>query len=230
MSTTVQTLATRLEERFSGILKSCVTALGEVTIEVPSNKIKEVCFALRDEVEFGFDQIIDLCGVDYAAYGVSEWQTADSSAEGFSRGVERHVSGKGAFEGATWKGDRFAVVYHLLSVKNNQRLRVRALVDEKDPRIDTVVDVWNCADWFEREAFDLYGILFEGHPDLRRLLTDYGFIGHPFRKDFPLLGNVEMRYDEEKGRVVYEPVETELRVLVPRVIRDTDASDTAEEK
>jgi len=230
MGTTIQTLASRLEQRFGELLQSCSVALDEVTIEVPASNIQEVCMALRDDAEFSFEQLIDLCGVDYAAYGAAEWQTAESTSEGFSRGVERHAHGKEAFAGATWEGERFAVVYHLLSVSNNQRLRVRAFVDEHDPRIDTVLDIWNCANWFERETFDLYGILFEGHPDLRRLLTDYGFIGHPFRKDFPLLGTVEMRYDAEKGRVVYEPVATELRILVPRVIRDELAHDTAEEK
>jgi len=190
MSTSIEKLVERLEARFGENLKSCVTAVGEVTIEVPREQIIEVCTALRDDSSFGFDQLIDLCGVDYSAY-----------------------------EDGNWQGARFAVVYHLLSVKNNCRLRVRAFVDDEDPRIDTVVNVWNSADWYEREAFDLFGILFDGHPDLRRILTDYGFIGHPFRKDFPLEGQVEMRYDPERKRVVYEPNQTELRINVPRVIR-----------
>ena len=135
-----------------------------------------------------------MCGVDYSTY--------------------RQEAGE------TWTGDRFAVVYHLLSTSRNQRLRLRTFLDEANPMMASVVDIWPSVNWFEREAFDLYGILFEGHPDLRRILTDYGFIGHPFRKDFPLSGHVEMRYDEEKGRVVYEPVSIEPRVLVPRVIRE----------
>ena len=225
-----QTLASQLSERFGDLIGSPTIALDEVTIEMPCAKALEVFQALRDEAPFKFDQLIDLCGVDYAAYGCTEWDTETASAEGFSRGVERHDGGVPAFEDSSWSGPRFAVVYHLLSVENNQRLRVRLFVDDALPQVDSVVTIWNCADWFEREAFDLYGILFAGHPDLRRLLTDYGFIGHPFRKDFPLLGNVEMRSDEEKGRVVYEPLKTELRVLVPRVIRDGHALDTAGEK
>ena len=190
MSTSVEKLVERLQSRFGETLASCVDALDEVTIEVPRDQIIEVCTALRDEPGLHFEQLIDLCGVDYSTYGDEEWQ-----------------------------GERFAVVYHLLSVKNNLRVRVRAFVEDEDPRIASVVDIWNCANWYEREAFDMYGILFEGHPDLRRLLTDYGFIGHPFRKDFPLEGHVEMRYDPERKRVVYEPNQTELRINVPRVIR-----------
>lgn len=225
-----QTLASQLSERFGDLIESSAVALGEVTIEVARDKALEIFQALRDEAPFKFDQLIDLCGVDYAAYGCAEWDTEGGTSEGFSRGVERHAAGVPAFEESTWNGPRFAVVYHLLSVANNQRLRVRLYCDEAMPQADSVVTVWNCADWFEREAFDLFGILFNGHPDLRRLLTDYGFIGHPFRKDFPLLGNVEMRYDEERGRVVYEPLETELRVLVPRVIREGQALENAGEK
>lgn len=190
MSTSVEKLLERLQSRFGDTLTRCEEAIGEVTIEVPRSQIVEVCTALRDESALHFEQLIDLCGIDYSTYGDEEWQ-----------------------------GDRFAVVYHLLSVKNNQRVRVRAFVEDEDPRIASVVDIWNCANWYEREAFDMFGILFEGHPDLRRLLTDYGFIGHPFRKDFPLEGHVEMRYDPERRRVVYEPNETELRINVPRVIR-----------
>jgi NADH-quinone oxidoreductase subunit C len=153
-------------------------------------------------------------GVDYLQYGRVEWTTLDSTASGFSRGVDRSAE-----EVAPAK--RFAVVYHLLSVSNNNRVRVRCFCEPGEPPlIDSVCDIWASANWFEREVFDLFGILFQGHPDLRRILTDYGFIGHPFRKDFPLIGNVEVRYDAEKGRVVYEPVSIEPRTLVPRVIRD----------
>ncbi len=215
MASDIQTLATRLQERFGPTLNNCAVAKGEITIEVPAANIREVCTALRDEKEFGFEQLIDICGVDYATYGLTEWDTEVTTETGFSRGVSTHRD-----ERHVWHGERFAAVYHLLSYSNNQRLRIRAYVNEELPLIDSVVGVWSVADWFEREAFDLYGIIFEGHPDLRRLLTDYGFIGHPFRKDFPLIGNVEMRYDPEKQRVVYEPVSIEPRVLVPRVIRD----------
>jgi len=210
------TLAEKLTARFDGALTSCVTAPhGEITIEVPSARILEVCLALRDEAAFAFEQLIDLCGVDYVAYGETEWQTQAATEQGFSRGRIKAQDDRKA-----WQQGRFAVVYHLLSYQNNQRLRVRAFVDEDMPLISSVVNIWNVANWYEREAFDLFGIVFEGHPDLRRLLTDYGFIGHPFRKDFPISGHVEMRYDEIKKRVVYEPVTIEPRVLVPRVIRD----------
>ncbi len=187
----IQTLATHVQTRFEGVLSSSVVSLNELTIELPNENAHEVCQALRDEAEFSFDTMIDICGVDYLEYG----------------------------EGS-WSGARFAVVYHLLSVKNNHRIRLRTFLNDDAPRTRSVRDLWIVADWFEREAFDMYGILFEGHPDLRRILTDYGFIGHPFRKDFPLSGNVEMRYDPEKRRVIYEPVELEERILVPRVIRD----------
>lgn len=192
MPDTSQTLLAHVQQRFADCLQDSVVANGELTIEVPALEISSVCLALRDEAVFAFDQLIDLCGVDYLEYG----------------------NGRGHDK------PRFAVVYHLLSIANNQRIRVRAFLDDQEPVIDSVVPIWNCANWFEREAFDLFGILFDGHPDLRRLLTDYGFIGHPFRKDFPLVGNVEMRYDPEKQRVVYEPVTLEERINVPRVIRD----------
>ena len=169
------------------------------TVTVNRSSSLELLRKLRDHQDTAFEQLVDLCAVDYQAYG----QEAQRS----------------------WDNDRFAVVYHLLSVSLNQRLRVIVPVPEDDLTIDSVIEVWRCANWYEREAFDLFGIQFQGHPDLRRLLTDYGFIGHPFRKDFPLSGHVEMRYDEEKGRVVYEPVSVEPRVTVPRVIRDEWAND-----
>lgn len=204
---------------------SCVemrVALGELTVTVPADDLLEVCTSLRDK--FGFEQLIDLAGVDYLHYGVAEWTTSDATGSGFSRGVEEATNGRFTFDDAPsdthFDGSRFAVVYHLLSVSENQRVRLICHCPDNDfPLVDSVVEVWNCANWFEREAFDLFGIMFNGHPDLRRILTDYGFVGHPFRKDFPLVGNVEMRYDEVTGRVVYEPVSIEPRVLVPRVIR-----------
>lgn len=190
MFTSVDKLVERLQDRFGDTLQSCNVALDEVTIEIPSSQLVEVCTALRDDSGLHFEQLIDLCGVDYSTYGDGAWQ-----------------------------GERFAIVYHLLSIKNNCRVRVRIFCDDEDPRVASVIDIWTAANWFEREAFDMFGILFDGHPDLRRLLTDYGFIGHPFRKDFPLEGHVEMRYDPERKRVVYEPNQTELRINVPRVIR-----------
>jgi NADH-quinone oxidoreductase subunit C len=186
---------------------------------VTKESLIAVCTALRDEVEFGFEQLIDVCGVDYLTYGPDEWLTTEATESGFSRGVSREPVILD--ESDTFDPRRFAVVYHLLSISNNMRLRLRVFTGESNPPIvPSVVDVWNSANWFEREAFDMFGILFEGHPDLRRVLSDYGFIGHPFRKDFPLIGNVEVRYDAEKGRVVYQPVSIEPRTLVPRVIRD----------
>jgi NADH-quinone oxidoreductase subunit C len=185
-----QQLAARVEERFRGLITSTQVAKGELTIELPRENLIAVARALRDEGPFRFEQLVDLCGVDYMSYGEGNRQ-----------------------------GPRFAVVYHLLSVTNNQRVRLRTFTDGDLPVVASVIDLWNSANWYEREAFDLFGIVFDGHPDLRRILTDYGFIGHPFRKDFPLIGTVEMRYDPEKGRVVYQPVTIEERVLVPRVIR-----------
>ena len=171
---------------------------------------------LRDEDGLHFEQLMDLCGVDYLDYGKGEWETEHASSAGFSRAVEQ---GQQDAE-IKWTKNRFVVVYHLLSITNNQRLRVRCNVPEKSLMVPSVTSVWAAANWYEREAFDLFGIRFENHDDLRRLLTDYGFSGHPFRKDFPLVGNVEVRYDPDQERVVYQPVTITNRVLVPRVIRD----------
>ena len=187
---------------------------GEVTLELETADLLPACWTLRDHEDLRFEQLIDLCGVDYAAYGVSEWETESASETGFGRGVDRDQSL------ATEDPNRFAVAYHLLSLVHNRRLRLRVYARGAMPTVDSVIPVWAAANWFEREAFDLYGILFRGHPDLRRILTDYGFIGHPFRKDFPLWGQVEMRYDPEQQRVVYQPVSIEPRVLVPKVIRE----------
>ena len=182
----------RLHDSLQRVLGVAPAArLGELTLEVKSSEYRASCETLRDHPDLRFEQLIDLCGVDYSAYG----------------------------EGPR-DGPRFAAVAHLLSIEHNWRLRLRAFCpDDEFPVLDSLIEVWPSANWFEREAFDLFGIVFEGHPDLRRILTDYGFIGHPFRKDFPLIGHVEMRYDAEKQRVIYEPVSIEPRVLVPRVIR-----------
>lgn len=187
---------------------------GELTLTVNAADVLVVARLLRDHKALQFEQCMDVCGVDYADYAKTEWVTSQASANGFSRGRQTEIKPKFNPE------SRFAVVYHLLSITLNQRLRMRVYLDEQKPIVDSVVTVWGGVNWFEREAFDLYGILFRGHPDLRRILTDYGFIGHPFRKDFPLEGQVEMRYDASRQRVVYEPVSIESRTLVPRVIRD----------
>lgn len=191
MSDYYQQLADRVQQRFGTQITATHVEFSELTLELPREQLLAVCRALRDEDDFAFEQLIDLCGVDYLEYDNGRWQ-----------------------------GARFAVVYHLLSIKHNHRIRLRTFAEETMPVVDSVITVWNSADWYEREAFDLFGIVFDGHPDLRRILTDYGFIGHPFRKDFPLSGNVEMIYDEAQKRVVYQPVTIEPRTLVPRVIRD----------
>jgi len=210
----LDTLADALTEHFGVMDCEVSTAPQEVTLVVPRQELLAVANLLRDHEDFRFEQLIDLCGVDYAAYGNSEWATAEASSSGFGRGVDR------GFElPETDDPERFAAVYHLLSVTHNRRLRMRVFAGAPQPMVDSVTGVWSSVAWFEREAFDLFGILFEGHPDLRRILTDYGFVGYPFRKDFPLVGQVEMRYDPEQARVVYEPVNIEPRTLVPRVIR-----------
>jgi NADH-quinone oxidoreductase subunit C len=183
-------LAERLRNHFEGVYTTCIHHCGQLTMTVPRDRLLETASRLRDEPDLRFDMLADLCGVDYLTYGEGSRQ-----------------------------GERFAVVYQLLSIVRNERVRLRVFVDGDPPIVDSVIGLWQSADWFEREAFDLFGIIFEGHPDLRRILTDYGFIGHPLRKDFPLVGNVEMRYDPARGRVVYQPVSIEQRVLVPRVIR-----------
>lgn len=191
MSEYYNSLAARVRERFGDRISDCQVALNEITVTIDKDCVLPVCEALRDDDQFLFGECIDVCGVDYLEYGNGDWE-----------------------------GPRFAVVYHLLSVEHNHRLRLKVFVDGEPPIIDSVTGIWASANWFEREAFDLFGIVFDGHPDLRRILTDYGFVGHPFRKDFPLIGHVEMRYDEEQQRVIYQPVSIEPRINQPRVIRD----------
>ena len=219
MSERYETLAARIDERFTEQMTPVESTCGELTYEVAKGDLIEVATALRNEADFGFEMLMDVCGVDYLDYGSDEWNTDDATGTGFSRGVEHKPVILD--EADEFDQRRFAVVYHLLSLQHNFRLRLRVFTGtDNPPIIKSVVDIWNSANWFERETFDLFGILFEGHPDLRRILTDYGFIGHPFRKDFPLIGNVEVAYDSDKGRVAYKPVSIEPRTLVPRVIRD----------
>ena len=202
MTSRAATLTAALQSTLGDKLTSATTALAEVTIGVKPENLLAAAGILRDAPELGFEELIDLCGVDYSAYG----------------------------EGA-WDGPRFAVVYHLLSITHNRRLRMRVFApDDELPVVDSVISIWPSANWYEREAFDLYGIVFTGHPDLRRILTDYGFIGHPFRKDFPLSGNVEMRYDPDQQRVIYQPVTIEPREIVPRVIRVENYADVEQKK
>ena len=215
-------LAGAIEAKLAHSVERLPTTTGELGYRVAPDDLLAVCRTLRDAPELKFEMLMDVCGVDYQSYGKDEWQTSSATATGFSRGTLRAAPPVDDVEHAVYvPPGRFAAVYHLLSITHNHRLRLKTFCESDErPIVDSVYDVWNAADWFEREAFDLYGILFRGHPDLRRLLTDYGFIGHPFRKDFPLIGNVEMRYDAAKGRVVYEPVSIVSRTLVPKVIRD----------
>ena len=198
MATRLETLAAAVQAAFVDALGSATVDRGELTLVVPATRLLDVMRGLRDRPELRFDMLIDVCGVDYSAYG-----------------------------DGVWEGPRFAAVYHLLSLAQNWRVRVRTLApDDSFPVLPSVIDVWPSANWFEREAFDLYGIVFDGHPDLRRLLTDYGFVGHPFRKDFPLSGYVEMRYDPEQKRVIYQPVTIEPREITPRIIREENYAGT----
>ena len=225
MSDVRNPLLEQIQARFGDAILSVREALGQYTVEVAADRVLEVAKSLRDDPAFRFQQLIDLCGVDYLGFGDAEWDTTDVSGEGFSRGVEGFGPGRFNWSErpeAAHKQNRYAVVVNLLSLAHNRRVRIRCFApDEGLPVVASLIGVWRGLNWFEREAFDLFGILFEGHPDLRRILTDYGFVGHPFRKDFPLIGNVEVRYDAEKKRVVYEPVTSvEPRVGVPRVVRD----------
>lgn len=224
--TDIQTLSINVQQFFADQISAYQMAFDELTLEVPKANLLTVCKALRDEPGFQFSLLIDICGVDYLDYGISQWQTEKTTLTGFSRAVD--VTGAQQF--VSWGKPRFAVVYHLLSVTHNHRIRLRVFAEQDPPIIDSVIGLWPAANWYEREAFDLYGILFDGHPDLRRILTDYGFIGHPFRKDFPLIGQVEMRYDATLNRCVYEPVSIQPRTLVPKVIRTDPRYDKAEMK
>lgn len=225
MAKTLEQLRAELETRFAGRFTQLIEQYDELTLVLPVEELLYVCEALCNEAEFAFEQLVDLCGVDYSDYGKSEWLADDKVCKGgYSRGVQEATAARLKFGDdlplAAPTRPRFAVVYHLLSYRHNLRLRLRVFCpDAEMPMVPSVCGIWSGANWFEREAYDLFGILFDGHPDLRRILTDYGFVGHPLRKDFPLIGHVEMRYDESKGRVVYEPVSIEPRVLVPRVIR-----------
>ena len=213
--TKIDHLIEQLNAELANNITDLTQEYGEVTIECDAQNLIKTMLELRDLEVFSFDQLIDLCGVDYLSYGEYDWETDSATENGFSRGVERQEAKAYALD-----KPRFAVVYHLLSTSKNHRLRVKLFIDETHLIVPSVHELWKGANWFEREAYDLYGILFEGHPDLRRILTDYGFIGHPFRKDFPLSGHVEMRYDAKLQKVIYAPVDIVPRVLVPKVIRN----------
>lgn len=205
-----------IQQKLGQHLQHAEIANHELTLEVPVASILTVAKALRDDEAFKFEMLMDIAGVDYLHYGISEWPTTTSTSQGFERGV---MPIRDTIPDSPWEKQRFCVVYHLMSITYNHRIRLKVFLDDLEPVVDSVVEIWNAANWYEREAFDLYGILFKGHPDLRRILTDYGFIGYPFRKDFPLSGHVEVRYDAKKQRVIYEPVDIVPRTLVPKVIR-----------
>ncbi|HTX06586.1 MAG TPA: NADH-quinone oxidoreductase subunit C [Steroidobacteraceae bacterium] len=220
-------VASELSRKIEAQLKEAVQRLpalpGELTYEARPDALLAVCRTLRDAPDLRFEMLMDLAAVDYLHYGRDEWQTDTATHSGFSRGRVARASAPDPH-----MPGRFAVVYQMLSITHNARLRLHVKCpDTQEPTVDSVIDVWAGANWFEREAFDLFGILFRGHPDLRRLLTDYGFIGHPFRKDFPLIGNVEVQYDPQRKRVVYQPVSIVPRVLVPKVIRHDHRYDPA---
>lgn len=213
--TDITILSARLTELGAKWIEQTGIAFNELTIDVKPANLLDLCELLRDHPEFDFKQLMDVCGVDYLHYGLDDWTTQSATESGFSRGVLENPESI-----ISAKPNRFAVVYHLLSLELNHRVRLRVNVEnEQELMVDSVMSIWPSANWFEREVFDLFGILFKGHPDLRRLLTDYGFAGHPFRKDFPLIGKVEARYDATLKRVVYEPVSIEARILEPKVIR-----------
>lgn len=209
----IEELSTKINGRFEHLIERTIVACGELTLEVPAQHLLEIGRVLRDDPEFDFKLLVDVCGVDFLQYGIAEWETESATTTGFERGVIKESLQKNPPQ------PRFASVYHLLSLSNNQRIRIRVFLDEKELQVPSVVEIWPSANWFEREAFDLFGIVYVGHPDLRRILTDYGFVGHPFRKDFPLIGNVEARYDAKEKRVVYGPVSIQPRILEPKVIR-----------
>lgn len=205
-----------IKEKCAEMIQSTHVYRSQITVTVARNHLISFMQFVRDNENFAFEQLMDLCGIDYLNYGISDWATHDATATGFSRGVEKHQEVL-----VKTPEYRYAVVYQLLSIKHNHRMRVKVFLD--DPvalSLSSVVAIWPAANWFEREAFDLFGFIFEGHPDLRRILTDYGFVGHPFRKDFPLIGEVEPRYDAATQKIVYEPVSIAMRTLVPKVIRD----------
>lgn len=210
----IASLYNMLQKKFGkNIELSC--ALSEITIEVKPGDIQDVCKVLKFDKELAFDQLMDICAVDYSQFGEGEWDTNDATASGYSRA-------KSKLRTKTAKPNRFAVVYHLQSLKHNWRVRIKSFLTNDNEKISSVCSIWASANWYEREAFDLFGIFFEDHPDLRRIITDYGFVGHPFRKDFPLVGHVEMRYDAEQGRCIYDKVEIKNRVVIPRVVRNSN--------
>jgi NADH-quinone oxidoreductase subunit C len=237
MTTRVETLVAAVQTKLGDKLASAFTALGEATVVVKPEHLLAAAAILRDSPELRFEQLTDLCGVDYGGYGMVAWSGTPMSEGGAGAPlagaapetdktppIAEHAPKSAELQARERElippGARFAVVYHLLSLKHNHRLRVRVFASDSElPVVPSVIEVWPAANWYEREAFDLFGIVFPGHPDLRRILTDYGFVGHPFRKDFPLSGTVEMRYDPDQQRVIYQPVTIEAREIVPRIVR-----------
>ena len=194
-----------------------------LTLRVKKDYLLSIMNSLKTNEELLFNQLTDICGIDYSLFGKPEWKTKEVTSSGYSRGIKASSHGRIKF-GETVDvlntKDRFCVCYHLLSIKYNRRIRVKVYINDDPQILPSITSIWSSADWYERETFDLFGILFENHPDLRRILTDYGFIGHPFRKDFPLVGNTQIRYDPNLKKIIQEPVDIEPRVLVPKVIRE----------
>ena len=219
------TLMRLLTERYAQLIVDMKQDKHELTVNVTADNLLSLAKSLRDDADFHFDGLMDVTAVDYLHYGLDEWQTQSTTATGFSRGTTYQP-----LREEPGKAHRFSVVYHLLSYQHNHRIRLKvALQNDAELMIDSVNSLWPAANWFEREVFDLFGIFFRGHPDLRRILTDYGFVGHPFRKDFPLIGRVEARYDAKQKKVIYEPVSIEPRILEPKVIRHDNRYAVAEE-
>jgi NADH-quinone oxidoreductase subunit C len=234
----ISMLFDKITEKLSTLYSNAVVTNNEITLTVDREKLLNIAMSLKADDDFGFDMLVDVCGVDYLHYGIAEWETQSATSTGFERGRDTRrldhadQAPSKVLQAAempalnTTSQARFAAVYHLLSLKKNHRLRLKVYVSEADCRVPSVISIWPSANWFERETYDLFGIIFDGHPDLRRILTDYGFIGHPFRKDFPQTGKLEVRYDAKAKRVIYEPVSIEPRVLEPKVIRDDNRYET----
>ncbi|WP_338516247.1 NADH-quinone oxidoreductase subunit C [Candidatus Legionella polyplacis] len=207
-------LYNKLRDKLKNYNSKIMINHNEITLECDLFSLKDILLVLKTNNEFSFNQLVDLCGVDYLDYGKSDWNVRSATVCGFSRAVLEKKS-----KILDFNKNRFAVVYHLLSVEKNHRVRVKSFIDNEDLIVPSVYDIWEVADWFEREAYDMYGILFDGHPDLRRILTDYGFMHYPLRKDFPIIGYSEVYYDDVLGKVIYEPVNIKSRITVPKVIK-----------
>lgn len=218
--TDVSRLLEELQQALQTKIQRAVIQYQELTVEILVNDLLAVCQTLKENPSLKFEQLIDLCGIDYLHYGLSEWQTEKATSEGFSRGVLEMSRVSHPHQTLEQPTNRFAVIYHLLSVTHPHRLRLKVFLEDANPQLESVTAIWPVANWYEREAYDLFGFVFQNHPHLERLLTDYGFVGNPFRKDFPISGHTEVRYSETAQAIIQEPVSIEPRVLVPKTIRE----------